>query len=65
LKEYQPYLEKLRQKIREAKTITTSSPQFYPIGKDIGSELEKLASLHSSGMLSNEEFEQAKRKLLS
>jgi len=63
LKEYQPYLEKLRQKIGEAKT--TTSPQFYPSGKDIGSELKELASLHSSGVLSDEEFEQAKRKLLS
>lgn len=65
LKEYQPYLEKLRQKIRDAKATTTSSPQLYPSGKDIGSELEKLASLHSSGVLSDDEFEQAKRKLLS
>jgi hypothetical protein len=65
LKEYQPYLEKLRQKIRDAKTTMTSIPKLYPSEKDIGSELEKLASLRSSGMLSDEEFEQAKKKLLS
>ncbi|MDP8212067.1 MAG: SHOCT domain-containing protein [Candidatus Zapsychrus exili] len=63
LKEYQPYLEKLRQKIRDAKnTVNLNS---HDDGKSIGSELEKLVSLYSSGMLSNEEFEQAKKKLLS
>jgi len=64
LKEYQPYLEKLREKIREAKTTSTIGSQTSIGSKDIGSQLEKLASLHSSGILSDEEFEQAKRKLL-
>lgn len=64
LKEYQPYLERLRQKIQEAKTTSTTGSQTSIGSKDIGYQLEKLASLHSSGELSDEEFEQAKRKLL-
>jgi len=64
LKEYQPYLEKLREKIQKAKITSTINSQTNFGSKDIGSQLEKLASLHSSGELSDEEFEQAKRKLL-
>lgn len=41
LKEYQPYLEQLRQKIRDAKSTTELNSQLYHNGKSIGSELEK------------------------
>jgi len=35
-----------------------------PAGDDITAQLEKLASLHTSGVLSDEEFAAAKAKLL-
>lgn len=41
-----------------------AAPAAAPAGDDITAQLEKLASLHTSGVLSDEEFAAAKAKLL-
>lgn len=41
------------------------APQAAPGGQDITAELQKLAQLHSSGALTDEEFASAKQRLLS
>jgi hypothetical protein len=41
------------------------APQAAPAGTDLTSQLEQLAQLHNAGVLSDEEFAQAKQKLLS
>ena len=41
-----------------------AQPAAAPAGDDITAQLEKLASLHTSGVLSDEEFAAAKAKLL-
>ena len=63
LKEYQPYLTKLRTKIEQAKQLHPAST-VSPSQGNLASELEKLGSLWKSGVLTDEEFEQAKKKLL-
>ncbi len=57
---YQPYLEKLRIKIDTSKQLKTSNER----GVEMSKELEKLAELASRGILSEDEFKQAKRRLL-
>lgn len=42
-----------------------AQPAAAPAGDDITAQLEKLASLHTAGVLSDEEFAAAKAKLLS
>ena len=42
-----------------------AQPPAAPAGDDITAQLEKLASLHTAGVLSDEEFAAAKAKLLS
>jgi hypothetical protein len=60
LNHYKPYLDELRGLIREAKR-----PQV-AISQDTGlaGQLEQLATLRTSGVLSEEEFQRAKEKLL-
>ena len=41
-----------------------AQPAAAPAGDDITAQLEKLASLHTAGVLSDEEFAAAKAKLL-
>jgi len=62
LKAYKPYLDQLRQWIREAKQETTGSR---PSTASLSVELEKLASLKESGVLTEEEFQQAKQRIIS
>lgn len=58
------FSEWLRNKVRqERKEITITQDSSQPAAS-ISSELEKLASLHQNGVLSQQEFEAAKRKLL-
>jgi len=59
LKKYEPYVAQLREKIRQAKSTPGA-----PAPRGVGSELEKLANLHASGALSDEEFSRAKSALL-
>ncbi len=63
LKHYKPYIDKLRTMIREAKQerVTPLPPQG---GNNLSSELDKLASLKASGVLTEEEFQQAKKRVL-
>lgn len=49
--------------IREART-RTSRPATSSSGKGLGDQLAKLEELHSSGALSDAEFEAAKARLL-
>lgn len=55
------YIDKLRQLIVESKTQPTM-PHRDSVA--VGTELEKLAALKQRGILSEEEFQQAKKKLL-
>lgn len=59
-------LEKLREKIREAKQEQTVSSHITPAssGSSFAAELEQLVALRESNVLTEEEFQQAKRKLL-
>ena len=54
-----PYIERMRELIAAAKR-----PSSAPSG-DIASQLERLAQLKASGALSEDEFESAKRRLLT
>lgn len=65
LKDYKPYIDRLRVMIREAKQerVATQPPQSRN-DSSLSSELEKLASLRASGVLTDEEFQQAKKRLL-
>ena len=65
LKHYKPYIDRLRAAIREAKQERHTIPPPDQDGNALGSELEKLASLRDSGVLTEEEFQQAKRRVLS
>jgi hypothetical protein len=60
LKELQPYLDKLRAKIVEAKRPNWKSEDKV----DLSSEIQKLSELNKQGILTDEEFQQAKKKLL-
>lgn len=60
LKMYQPYLERLRAKIADSKHAPVASQA----PTDVGAELEKLAGLHARGVLTDDEFQQAKKKVL-
>ncbi len=62
LKEFQPYLEKLRVMIADAKKDKTISQQKG--AENIASQLEQLVKLHQSGSLTEEEFQNAKKRLL-
>ena len=68
LKRQSAEVERLRKKVADAKTaamrVTVTSPAPSPQTNTLVSELEKLAALRSSGLLTDEEFRQAKRKLL-
>ncbi len=61
LKAFQPYLAQLRQWIRESKQ---GANQSVPQAASLGDELQKLASLKESGVLTEEEFQQAKQRLI-
>jgi hypothetical protein len=67
LKRQQPELERLRTKIKESKQERAVATHAAPAQNGAGfvGELERLASLYQSGVLSAEEFQQAKKKLLS
>jgi Short C-terminal domain len=68
LKRQKAQVERLRKKVADAKTATmnvmVTNPAPAPEVNTLTSELEKLASLYSSGVLTEEEFQQAKRRLL-
>ena len=64
LQDYKPYIDLLRTMIREGKQ-ERGSPRPAQDSGTLVSELEKLASLRSSGVLSEDEFQQAKKRLLS
>lgn len=63
IKEYEPYLERLRAKIEEAKATQQRAAATPPAGAFIG-ELQRLAALRGAGQLSEDDFQQAKRQLL-
>src|SRR5215217_3191097 len=63
LKDYKPYIDRLRTMIREAKQERVSLRPAQD-SSTLVSELEKLASLRTSGVLSEDEFQQAKKRLL-
>ncbi len=65
LKDYRPYIDRLRTIIREAKHGQATPPPPHQSGNTLSSELEKLVSLRDSGVLTDEEFQQAKKRLLS
>jgi len=56
---YRPYLERLRARIQQAKQATSSGTT-----EDIGTQIQKLVELRDSGALTEDEFQQAKRKLI-
>jgi hypothetical protein len=64
LAEYKPYIAELERLVREAKQghRAPSSPTSDSGG--IGAELERIAELRTSGALTEEEFQQAKRRIL-
>lgn len=58
---FQPYLDKLRELIEQAKNpqeIKTSTQD------DIATQLEKIVNLYKSGILTEEEYQKAKKKIL-
>jgi hypothetical protein len=63
-KAYKPYLDQLRNWIREAKQGTRGGQGSAPATPSMADELQKLASLKESGVLTEEEFQQAKRRLI-
>lgn len=69
LKHYKPYIDRLRKMIREAKRGHSAPPPAPDpaahSASSLVSELEKLASLRDSGVLTEEEFQQAKKRLLN
>lgn len=58
------FSEWLRNKVRQERKERTITQDSSQPAQSMTSELEKLASLHQSGVLSKQEFEAAKRKLL-
>ena len=64
--EWAPHIQQLRAKIAEAKhhriTVVTPAPTG---GTDLVGQLEKLASLHASGALTDEEYSAAKARLVA
>jgi hypothetical protein len=62
LDEYRPYINRINEKIHEAKHGSASNA---PAGTEFIEELERLADLRNSGALTEEEFRQAKRRMLS
>lgn len=60
LAKYKPHLAELERLIQETKEDHRTPTS----GVSIGSELEKLAGLRASGVLTDEEFQQAKSRLL-
>ena len=60
-------IAELRQRVLQANQVTVVVPVAQPPAPAAGlaAELQQLAELHSSGVLSEEEFAQAKAKLLS
>jgi hypothetical protein len=63
LKDYKPYIDRLRTMIRDAKQERVS-PRPAQDSSTLVAELEKLAALRTSGVLSEDEFQQAKKRLL-
>ena len=61
IKDYKPYIDQLRTMIKEAKHERQTPP---PSASGLSKELEKLASFRDSGVLTEQEFQQAKKKLL-
>jgi hypothetical protein len=49
----------------QAQQQAAPAPQAAPAGTDLNSQLMQLSQLHNSGVLSDEEFAQAKQKLLN
>jgi hypothetical protein len=64
LAEYKPYIAELERLVREAKEGSRTPTSPASGGGGILADLERLAELHTSGALTEEEFQQAKRKIL-
>jgi hypothetical protein len=67
LAQWEPHLQTIRAMITKAKEEPPSAPatsQASPSGEDLASSLERIKAMHESGALSDEEFAQAKAKLL-
>jgi hypothetical protein len=62
-KKQQPEFEELRAAVESA--MVADNPAAGPAAPDRLTQLQKLADLHSSGVLNDAEFEQEKRRLLS
>lgn len=60
LKEYQPYLERLREMIKKAKREESIKRE----SEDVASQIERLWQLYQAGALTEEEFQIAKKRLL-
>lgn len=53
------------QGVADAQAAQAPAPPPPAAGTDLNSQLQQLAQLHSSGVLTDEEFAQAKQKLLA
>jgi len=62
--ELKTFIDWLREKVHQSRTGSNISTNVKSPSSNIAQELEKLASLSQSGVLSNQEFEAAKKKLL-
>jgi multidrug resistance efflux pump len=63
LKEFEPYLARLRVLIHKSKAAV-GTPSNSTDADEAISKLERLAALHQTGALTDEEFKVAKEKLL-
>jgi hypothetical protein len=48
----------------QQESVAAPPPQAAPAGGDVTGQLQELASMHASGVLSDDEFEAAKAKVL-
>jgi hypothetical protein len=59
---WQPFINQIREKSAEAKKSSTNNT--IDSSTDLASQLEKLSNLNRNGVLTDEEFQKAKNKLL-
>jgi hypothetical protein len=58
---FKPYIDKLRKLVEDAKHPQTETANK---GNDIASQLESIAKLYKEGILTEEEYLKAKKKIL-
>lgn len=58
------FAEQLREAARLARSTPPQAPEPTPSGEQLLNQLERLAALHTSGALTDEEFTRAKHRLL-